>query len=180
MKYLLLFMFLLCGCSSIYSYGPKSKVKYDDYTYRSVYISDSELAFSEVGVKVIRNLEFCFKGDRGCERAFQTDNQYFKKVTFIDRGRETGKRKRKRVFVLNAFSKDTNGDGFVAYNDTSTLYAYGPRNGHLVSLQEEITFLDLESNVDTFTFLVMYEKNGVAFISQYDLDTLEHLRTIEK
>ena len=170
-------IFSFSGCSGIYSYGPKSKVAYAGYTYRNIYIRDPELAFHEVSVDVVRNIEFCIKG-RECSRVFDSDDQYMKDVIFIDKSREKGGRK--RVFILNVFSKDTNADGYVAGDDLSTIYAYEPQLGKVTDLQEDITYLDLESNVDSFSYFIMYVRDGVDYISQYDLASQAEMKTVVK
>jgi hypothetical protein len=99
-------------------------------------------------------------------------------LTFIDRELEDGKRV--RVFLLAAFNKDTNNDGLVTETDLSSIYAYQPKEKLLHLLQKDVVKLDYESNVDTYTFFVLYKKNGHQYITQYSLLDLEPIKTVER
>lgn len=169
---------ILAGCSSTYHLGPKEQVGYAGYSYRNVYIVDNKLKIPGELDKSFRNIRFCFRFKLSCVNVFETDNQYMNSLTFIDRELENGKRI--RVFLVAAFDKDTNDDGLVNTMDLSSIYAYQPLTQQLHLLQKDVIPLDLESNVDTYTFFILYDRNGHQYITQYDLRDLKPLKTVER
>lgn len=175
---LIFLVIFLTGCSSTYRFGPKDKVDYAGYSYRKVYVTDKKLKIPGEIKKSFRNIEFCFKSDKSCVRVFETDNQYMNSLAFIDR--ETKNGNRVRVFLLVAFDKDTNNDGIITPDDLSSIYAYQPMSKSLHLLQEGVVPLDYESNVDTLTFFILYQKNEKPYITQYDLLDIKPIKTVER
>ncbi|MCC2607548.1 hypothetical protein [Planctobacterium marinum] len=172
---MLLYIFLISGCITTEYFGRKSSVEYAGYDYRGVYTNPVVKSFGQ-NSNVIRNIRFCSNSDNVCKNIFPTNAYHLPDITFIDKRNETGKRK--RVFFIKAYKQDTNSSGSITNEDLSTLYAYDPVAEKLVTLAQDVTFIDMESVVTSFTFFIKFKKKDRVFLSQIDLESLDVRKTV--
>lgn len=145
------------------------------YYSRNLLAERERHEFPDFKFPLIRNIRFCFKKPRQCNEVFESNEQIMVGTrlvsqTYKDLGQTT------RIYLYQAYSADTNGDGVIDQEDRSKVYAYEPLSKRLVLLEDNVVFLhDLRDDVKSRSFFLLLDQNGGRYLHRYSLLTLEKM-----
>lgn len=171
---LMLLLLLVSGCTVGPSLGPKEDAYGFPYSSRSLLSSRENHEFPGLDRKIIRNIEFCMK-DGSCSKVFPSDDQIIITTRFVSQNYEAGDKQ--RVYLYQSYVGDTDGDGIVTENDRSNIYAYKPLESDLVVLKSVDRLHDIKDDVGSKSFFMLYDSDGVRYITRYSMDDLSELGT---